>query len=89
MQHLLKRNAKTTGNLMKTNKKYTMNLNQFAIAQGYKPKVKKRVMDGNNTASYVAYGFSENSFIYPISPSSSMGDHMDKYMSEETQNMFG
>jgi len=82
----LKKNVKNTSNLMKTSKKYNMNLNQFAIAiaQGYKPKVKKRVMDGNNTASYVAYGFSENSFIYPISPSSSMGDHMDKYMSEDT-----
>lgn len=34
-------------------------------------------MDGNSVASYVAYAFSENSFIYPISPSSAMGDKMD------------
>jgi len=34
-------------------------------------------MDGNKAAAYVAYGFSEASFIYPISPSSSMGDYID------------
>jgi pyruvate/2-oxoacid:ferredoxin oxidoreductase alpha subunit len=45
------------------------------------PKVKKDVLDGNSVAAYVAYAFSENSFIYPISPSSPMGDKMDQFSS--------
>lgn len=46
-------------------------------------------MDGNNAASYVAYAFSESSFIYPITPSSPMGDYMDKYMAAKKKNIFG
>lgn len=52
-------------------------------------KIIKDVLDGNSIASYVAYGFSENSFIYPISPSSAMGDKMDQMMSDHKKNMFG
>lgn len=38
---------------------------------------KTEIMDGNKAAAYVSYAFSEVSFIYPISPSSSMGDYID------------
>ncbi|XP_064607290.1 pyruvate:ferredoxin oxidoreductase-like [Liolophura sinensis] len=46
-------------------------------------------MDGNEAAAYVAYALSDISFIYPISPATSMGDHMDKWASLETKNIFG
>lgn len=49
----------------------------------------KIILDGNTTAAYVAYAWSESSFIYPISPSSPMGDVMDKWMSDGKKNMFG
>jgi len=47
------------------------------------------VLDGNKAAAYVAYAFSEASFIYPISPSSSMGDFMDQWASTGKKNMHG
>ena len=35
------------------------------------------VVDGCFATAYIAYAFSENSFIYPITPSSAMADKMD------------
>jgi pyruvate-ferredoxin/flavodoxin oxidoreductase len=46
-------------------------------------------MDGNQAAAYVAYGMSENSFIYPISPATSMGENMDNWASAGKKNAFG
>jgi hypothetical protein len=59
------------------------------VPQVLSKKPSATVLDGNSVASYVAYAFSENSFIYPISPSSSMGDNMDQYSSAGKKNMFG
>eukprot|EP00485_Elphidium_margaritaceum_P008311 CAMPEP_0202688700 /NCGR_PEP_ID=MMETSP1385-20130828/4170_1 /ASSEMBLY_ACC=CAM_ASM_000861 /TAXON_ID=933848 /ORGANISM="Elphidium margaritaceum" /LENGTH=1808 /DNA_ID=CAMNT_0049343729 /DNA_START=509 /DNA_END=5935 /DNA_ORIENTATION=- len=36
-------------------------------------------MDGNTSAAYVAYANTEVSFIYPISPATSMGEAMDTF----------
>ena len=36
-------------------------------------------MEGNEAAAYVAYQCSENAFIYPISPATSMGELMDSW----------
>ena len=33
-----------------------------------------RTLDGNEAAAYVAYGFTEAAFIYPITPSTSMAE---------------
>lgn len=38
-------------------------------------------MDGNYAGAYIAYACSENSFIYPITPSTAMGEYMDAWMS--------
>jgi len=46
-------------------------------------------MDGNQAASYVAYAMCETSFIYPISPATSMGEHMDNWASMGRKNVFG
>ena len=46
-------------------------------------------VDGNYAAAYVAYAFSEVSAIYPITPSSPMGEYADTWASVSTENMFG
>ncbi|MBN2643049.1 MAG: pyruvate:ferredoxin (flavodoxin) oxidoreductase [Victivallales bacterium] len=46
-------------------------------------------IDGNYAASYVAYAFSEVAAIYPITPSSTMGEYADTWASEGRLNMFG
>lgn len=52
-------------------------------------KSKFQVMDGNEAAAYVAYAMSDISFIYPISPASSMGEHMDKWAALGKKNILG
>lgn len=36
-------------------------------------------MDGNNAAAHVAYAFTDVAAIYPITPSSAMAEHTDKW----------
>ncbi len=50
---------------------------------------KKITIDGNYAASYVAYAFSEVAAIYPITPSSTMGEYADTWASQGQVNMFG
>ncbi|MFA7664349.1 MAG: pyruvate:ferredoxin (flavodoxin) oxidoreductase, partial [Clostridia bacterium] len=49
----------------------------------------KMTIDGNNAASYVAYAFSEVAAIYPITPSSPMGEYADEWAAHGRKNMFG
>jgi len=46
-------------------------------------------MDGNTAASYVAYAFSEVAAIYPITPSSPMGEKADEWGAQGRKNIFG
>jgi len=48
-----------------------------------------RALDGNTAAAHVAYAMSDVSFIYPISPSTSMGETVDKYANSGRKNIFG
>jgi len=48
-----------------------------------------RAIDGNSAAAHVAYAFSDVSIIYPISPSTSMGETVDKFASSGRKNIFG
>ena len=50
---------------------------------------KMMTIDGNYAASYVAYAFSEVAAIYPITPSSPMGEYADEWASKNAKNMFG
>lgn len=52
-------------------------------------KKKYDVVDGNTAASNVAYAFSEVSAIYPITPSSVMGELADEWSAKGRKNMFG
>ena len=46
-------------------------------------------IDGCTAAAYIAYACSENAFIYPISPSSSMGEYVDLWANQGRKNVFG
>mgnify|MGYP004442601385 CR=1 FL=1 len=45
--------------------------------------------DGNYAAAYVAYALSETAAIYPITPSSTMGEWVDQWASEGKKNIWG
>ena len=46
-------------------------------------------LDGNEAASRIAYAFSEVAAIYPITPSSPMGEHADAWSAQGKKNLFG
>lgn len=46
-------------------------------------------MDGNTAASYVAYALSDVAAIYPITPSSPMGESADTWAAQGRKNVFG
>ncbi|ELP83706.1 pyruvate dehydrogenase, putative [Entamoeba invadens IP1] len=46
-------------------------------------------VDGNQAAAYVAYALSDVSFIYPITPSSTMAENADVWASQKRKNIFG
>ncbi len=50
---------------------------------------KKVTIDGNEAAAYVAYRLSEVVAIYPITPSSPMGEHSDAWSAENVNNIWG
>jgi len=52
-------------------------------------KFKKQTIDGNFAASHVAYAFSDVAAIYPITPSSNMGEYADAWASKGQKNIFG
>lgn len=45
--------------------------------------------DGNTAVANIAYGFSEVAAIYPITPSSDMGERADGWATEGRKNIFG
>ncbi|MCD6413594.1 MAG: pyruvate:ferredoxin (flavodoxin) oxidoreductase [Elusimicrobia bacterium] len=49
----------------------------------------KKAIDGNTAAAHVAYAFSEVAAIYPITPSSPMGELADQWAAEGRKNLFG
>src|SRR5574344_1196320 len=51
--------------------------------------MKVMTIDGNTAASQVAYAFSEVAAIYPITPSSVMGELADSWAAMGQKNMFG
>src|SRR6187455_891125 len=47
------------------------------------------IMDGNQAAVHIAYKTSEVCAIYPITPSSAMGEWADEWSSDNKENIFG
>ncbi|MBS1509487.1 MAG: pyruvate:ferredoxin (flavodoxin) oxidoreductase [Bacteroidetes bacterium] len=54
-----------------------------------KKKASVAVMDGNEAAVTIAYKTSEVCAIYPITPSSAMGEFADEWSSDNKTNIFG
>ncbi|MFL6284824.1 MAG: pyruvate:ferredoxin (flavodoxin) oxidoreductase [Pyrinomonadaceae bacterium] len=50
---------------------------------------KQMMMDGNEAASYVAFKTNEVIAIYPITPSSNMGENADAWAAEGRKNIWG
>lgn len=48
----------------------------------------KKIMDGNEAVSYVAYRVTELAVIYPITPSTPMGEFSDQWSSEGIKNIW-
>ncbi len=45
--------------------------------------------DGNEAAAHISYMFSEVAAIYPITPSSTMAEHVDEWAAQGRKNIFG
>jgi len=52
-------------------------------------KTIKKTIEGNEAAAHVAYAMSDVAAIYPITPSSSMGEYADEWAAHGRKNMFG
>jgi len=48
-----------------------------------------KAIDGNTAATHVAYAYSEVAAIYPITPSSTMGEMADEWAAQSRKNIFG
>ncbi len=47
-----------------------------------------KTMDGNNATTYIAYALSDTAAIYPITPSSTMGEEADEMAAKGLKNIF-
>jgi pyruvate-ferredoxin/flavodoxin oxidoreductase len=54
-----------------------------------KPKAVNKAIDGNEATANVAYAMSDVSFIYPITPATPMGEHVDNWANEGRINLLG
>jgi pyruvate-ferredoxin/flavodoxin oxidoreductase len=52
-------------------------------------KFETKIMDGNEAAATIAYKTSEVCAIYPITPSSAMGEYCDEWSAAGKKNVFG
>lgn len=51
--------------------------------------MRKMTVNGNFAAAHVAYAFSDVAAIYPITPSSDMGEYCDEWAAHGKKNIFG
>ncbi len=68
-----------------------MESQQTAIMQtnNKKKKTTMKSIDGNTAAAHIAYAFSDVAAIYPITPSSPMGEEVDAWAAHGRKNLFG
>ena len=50
---------------------------------------KMKTMDGNTAAAYTSYAFTDVAAIYPITPSSNMGELADELSAKGVKNIWG
>jgi pyruvate-ferredoxin/flavodoxin oxidoreductase len=63
-------------------------ISELKSNENKKQKIIKSV-DGNTAAAHVAYAFSDVAAIYPITPSSPMGEVVDQWSAQGRKNIFG
>jgi pyruvate-ferredoxin/flavodoxin oxidoreductase len=63
-------------------------ISEMKSNENKKEKIIKSV-DGNTAAAHVAYAFSDVAAIYPITPSSPMGEVVDQWSAQGRKNIFG
>jgi pyruvate-ferredoxin/flavodoxin oxidoreductase len=63
-------------------------MKQIVPADGVAMKT-TAIMDGNEAAAYIAYKTNEVCAIYPITPSSAMGEWADEWSAKGIKNLFG
>ena len=51
--------------------------------------MRKMTIDGNTAAAHIAYALSDAAAIYPITPSSTMGEICDEWATRGRKNIFG
>lgn len=67
----------------------TLNKSKSSSENLAEPESVLTIMDGNEAAAYIAYKTSEVCAIYPITPSSAMGEWTDEWSAKEMKNIFG
>ena len=78
----------------KANSDNNNNNKQAMNGNGHQNKKKKYVterkcVDGNWAVAHVAYRTNDSAFIFPITPSSPMGEEVDLWAAQHKQNLFG
>ena len=60
-------------------------------AVGTKPKLKAEIkcVDGNWAVAHVSYRTNDCAYIFPITPSSPMGEEVDAWAAQHKKNLFG
>ncbi len=67
-----------------------MNKQQTTVIESKnKNKTSTKSIDGNTAAAHIAYAFSDVAAIYPITPSSTMGEVVDAWAAYGRKNIFG
>ncbi len=66
-----------------------LKINKININEVKKMKKEMQTIDGNTAATHVAYAMSEVAAIYPITPSSPLGEIADTWASKGRKNIFG
>jgi pyruvate-ferredoxin/flavodoxin oxidoreductase len=66
-----------------------MSEQQSVMAENNESKIIQKSIDGNTAAAHIAYAFSDVAAIYPITPSSPMGEIADKWAAYGRKNIFG
>jgi len=78
--------------IRKINKKIEVSImdgQQTIMNSNYKEKKIMKSIDGNTAAAYIAYACSDVAAIYPITPSSPMGEVADQWAAYGMKNIFG
>jgi len=67
----------------------TTTISELESKNNNRKKTNMKSVDGNTAAAHIAYAFSDVAAIYPITPSSPMGEVVDEWAAKGRKNIFG